>query len=148
GAANSESFFEALNTALSAWSLSMPNAVAAARDTLLRACGLPEGDEGFAALRAQAAALETRVLNQSLLPFLRRAAMPGDAQTVLDSVLALIASRPPRSWSDIEVQRFPAQAQTLGDLFQQAQRDFTEPLPLPVMEGDAPKANQIVAELR
>ncbi|MEN6621616.1 MAG: hypothetical protein ABFD50_08730, partial [Smithella sp.] len=40
-----------------------------------------------------------------------------DATTALDSVLAVIANRPLRTWTDGDVERFPLLAQSLGQLF-------------------------------
>ena len=41
-----------------------------------------------------------------------------DAETALESVLALIANRPMRTWTDIDIERFPGQAVRMGELFQ------------------------------
>ncbi len=92
-----EKFFLALNGALKLWSQVTANAVAEARDILLEACGIEPGEAGWEQFRTRAAEMESRVINPNLQPLLRHAAQTGDSQMVLESVLALIANRPPRS---------------------------------------------------
>src|SRR5271157_1952537 len=55
--------------------------------------------------------------NPALLPLLRRAAETPDTRAAQESVLALIANRPLRTWTDLDTDRFSAQAQYLGELF-------------------------------
>jgi hypothetical protein len=53
----------------------------------------------------------------ALLPLLKRAS-EGDSDTALESVLAFVANRPVRSWSDTDLERFTPQAKAVGELFQ------------------------------
>ncbi len=115
--AHVEEFFRALNAALQQWSRATPDVVAQARDALLLACGLNPGSAGFHTLREQAAVMEPQVMDPRLLPLVRRAAQPGDDQTVLESVLALVADRPPRTWTDADADRFHAQTKAIGAVF-------------------------------
>ncbi len=115
-----EAFFEKLNQALQTWGAFVPSQVEKARDTLLRACGLPEGPEGWARLRAQAKQLSGKPLHSSLVPLVNRLTAPGEEAVVLDGVLALVASKPPKSWTDSDIERFPEQARLLGERLLQA----------------------------
>jgi energy-coupling factor transporter ATP-binding protein EcfA2 len=150
-AANVEAFFFGLNAALRTWSQVNAEVVAAARDTLLEACGLPTGDTGWHELRQQAAGLANQVLQPTLLPFLHRAAAPGDSQTVLESVLAVVANRPSRSWTDLDAERFPSQARVIGSLLQQARLDKPRPHPDPVPalpDAETEQCRQLVSKLK
>jgi hypothetical protein len=85
----------------------------AARDRLLGACGLPPGSAGWARFRTEAAALAGQVNHPQLTPLLHRAAESSDA-VALESVLAYVAGRPPRTWNDADVTRFGDQAAAIG----------------------------------
>ncbi len=146
-AANVETFFQSLNTALRTLSLALPTTVAEARDTLLTACGLPVGEEGFERLRREAERLHQQPLSPLVSPFILRASASGNASTVLESVLALVANRPPRTWTDREVEQFPALARQAGRLFREAQTDSWHSLP-----AEQPQAlsdqEQLIVRLR
>jgi hypothetical protein len=109
-----EGFFNQLNDALQTWGRAAPTMVEGVRDQLLTACGFKAGNAAWKAFRRKATELDGRIVDTTLAPFIHRAAMTGDDQTVLESVLALVASRPPKSWSDADVTRFPVQAQVVG----------------------------------
>jgi hypothetical protein len=115
-----ERFFERLNAALSAWARFYPELLERARDDLLTACSLPAGEQGWQQLREQARALEAKVTNASLVPFVRRLTIASSEQAVLEGVLALVAERPPRSWTDADIERFPELAQSVGARFAEA----------------------------
>ena len=115
-----EAFFVTLNGALQAWNTATPTMIAQARDALLEACGLPTGVEGWTSLRRECGALEGRVADARLVPFINRAAAPGDDASLTEGVLALLANRPPRSWSDGDQDRFALQARDIGQLFRAA----------------------------
>jgi len=117
-------FFGRLNTALTELSNEMPRLLAWGRDQVLTACGLETGDEGWNTFRVLARDLAARSTHPSLLPLLKRASETADAQAALESVLAYIANRPPRAWTDADSDRFAAQAQVLGELFQTERRGF------------------------
>lgn len=119
-----EQFQGALENALDELGNITPSVVAWARDELLRACGLPAGAQGWRTFREEATALRGRALNSHLTPLLIRAAFsatgePSD-EASLESVLALIGGRPPRSWTDVEIERFPEAARLYGEAFRQA----------------------------
>ena len=116
-----DDFFHSLNAALKEWSRAFPTLLSESRDTLLEACGMPLGDVGFEQLRAEARALETHLgfAPAPLVPFLRRAALPGDTHTVIDNLLAQVADRPPRTWDDAATERFRTQTRVIGSLFRE-----------------------------
>ncbi len=145
-----EAFFGALNAALREWSETLPNLMAEARRLLLEACGLPGDDEGWSALRERAARLEPIVTHPTLLPFVRVAAQTGDDRTVLEALLAQQAGRPVRSWTDMDVERFPAQARLVGELFQWAATWNAVPTVAPVAlePEELQQCRQITEELR
>lgn len=70
-------------------------------------------------LRDGAAQLSGRVSHPLLLPLLARLNGDSDAAT-LDSVLAFIAQRPPRAWSDADADAFAGAATPLGTAFRDA----------------------------
>lgn len=113
-----EAFFERLNRALGELAEATPRAIAAARDALLDACGLPAGEAGWRRLRAEAAALAPAAHHPQLVPLLRRAAEPGEA--ALESALAFVAGRPPKTWTDADATRFADQAAAVGRLYREA----------------------------
>jgi hypothetical protein len=115
-----EAFFTKLNSALQIWGAFTPTQIEKARDILLAACQLPSGEEGWVRLREQAKKLAGKPLHSSLIPFINRLNAPGDEQTVLEGVLALVANRPPKNWADADIERFPGQAASLGERFVQA----------------------------
>lgn len=110
-------FFERLNQALDALANATPRLLAWARDAWLTACGLPPGENAWEEFRQQSVDLARRVTNPNLLPLLKRAVEADDSRAALESVLAFIASRPPRTWTDTDAERFEAQAAYLGDLW-------------------------------
>lgn len=141
-----ELFFERLNASLQELAQALPNAMTVARDHLLAACGFVTGEEGWEAFRREAAVLLPYINQPNLLPLLKRAAETEMSETALESVLAYIANRPPRNWSDKEVQRFPDQAEQLGTLFKD-ERSGYDP-----MSGLSPaqreEGQQIAAKLQ
>jgi len=115
-----ESFFDRLNAALQSWSAATPTMIKQARDQLVQACGFKRGAAGWSSLRKWAADSEGVVVDARLAPFVQRAAISGDDQTVLEGVLALVANRPPRFWADADVEHFPQRARAFGSLVQQS----------------------------
>jgi hypothetical protein len=111
-------FFERLNQALDALAQATPRLLTWARDTWLTACGLPPNETGWDHFRQKSVELAQRVTHPNLLPLLKRAAETPDSRTALESVLALIANRPVRNWIDADSERFAAQAEYLGNLWQ------------------------------
>ena len=99
-----------------------PSAINTARDTLLEACGLDVGETSWTELRHMAVTLEPAVTEPHLLAFLRRITQAGMDSSGIESVLALVASRPPHNWSDADVDRFPEAAAATGRAFREAVR--------------------------
>lgn len=112
-----ENFFTRLNLTLSELSTATPKRREWARDTFLKACALPIGPEGWQRFVDISREMNGRVNNSNLSPLVKRTAEASDTTAALDSALALIANRPLRTWSDVEVNRFPGQARSLGQLF-------------------------------
>jgi len=140
-----EIFFDRLNTALQELADSSPKMQARARDIFLEACELPTGESGWDRFSAIATELAPHVSNPSLAPLLKRASEIQNSMAALESVLAYIANRPPRSWSDYDVERFPAQAQFLGNLFKTERNGFGPAPDLP--EALRVRSRQIAQEL-
>jgi hypothetical protein len=115
-----EAFFSALNQGLQAWSAAAPQAVDAARDTLLEVCNLPVGDAGWDLLRQEAMRLERSVVEPQLLAFIRRVIQANVDRSGVESVCALVASRLPANWTDSDAERFPDTARIVGKLFCEA----------------------------
>lgn len=110
-------FFQRLNIALDALANATPRRLAWARNTWLAACALPAGEAGWEMFRQQAQEIAPRVTHPALVPLLKRTVESADADSALESVLALLANRPMRTWTDADVERFEAQAQYVGHLF-------------------------------
>lgn len=110
-------FFERLNESLTDLSNEMSRLLSWGRDQVLTACGLEPGDENWRLFCIQASNLAKRSSHVTLLPLLKRAAETPDPFTALESVLAYVANRPPRSWTDSDTDRFVIQVKVLGDLF-------------------------------
>ncbi len=112
-----DAFFDALNRCLKEWAGAAPRALDLARDALLEACGLPGGDAGWESLRQQAVRLESSVTEPQLLAFVRRVVQSSVGRPGVESVCALVASRPPTNWTDEDAKRFPDAARALGARF-------------------------------
>jgi hypothetical protein len=113
-------FFQALNRSLQEWAAAFPLALEGAREELLRACGAPGGEKGWNLLRQQAVKLENRITDPQLLSVVRRMAQASSGWTGVESVCALLTSRHPTSWSDVEVEGFPDTVRPIGELFRGA----------------------------
>ena len=122
-------FFERLNSALDALATATSTVITEARDVLLKECGFPAGEPGWASLRETAGKLKGRVWHDRLLPMVERLLMKGDESSVLESVLAYVGGRPPRTWGDKDAERFASRAADIGALFRQS-------LDAPGNEGD------------
>jgi len=112
-----EQFFEHLNAALQALANATPRLREKARDQFLNACELPEGEPGWLQFMGHSEQMALHTSNSALLPLLKRAAEASDARAALESILAYIANRPIRTWTDADEDRFVSQAQYLGSLF-------------------------------
>ena len=117
-----ELFFDLLNENLRCLIEATPSAINTARDALLVACGLDAGETSWIELRHMAITLEPEVTEPNLLTFLRRVTQAGTDVSGIESVLALVANRPPHNWSDADVDRFPEAAVAMGRAFREATR--------------------------
>lgn len=117
-AAEVETFFAALNAALSQWNGAMPKAINNARDQLLRACELPDGEVGWRQLRDEAARRDGTTVHPLLSPFFNRLSEPDDV-AALEGTLALMAHRPAKTWSDTDVDKFPDLVAPIGEALRQ-----------------------------
>lgn len=143
-----EMFFERLNLALEALASATPRLLVWARDVWLSACGLSGGEEGWETFRAECQKMAVRVTHPQLIPLVKRAAEAPDSRTALESVLAFVASRPPRTWTDTDAERFEAQAAYLGDLWRaEAGMAVSPSLPPELHERSQRIANEIEAYL-
>ncbi len=112
-----EHFFAQLNASLQEMQTVVPNLFANARDVLLMALGLPSGEAGWRQLLGLAAELAPTMRQPVLKTFLLRMVEAADERRALESVLAYVANRPPRQWTDADSDRFAAQAQEIGELW-------------------------------
>ena len=117
--ADIEPFFAALNSALRVWADALPQMMLQARADLLASCNLPLTDSGWAMLRERCVLLRGRVSHSLLLPFMDRVTET-DRSRALESVLALLASRAPQTWSEADYERFLVQSRIVGGLLSQA----------------------------
>lgn len=141
-----EAFFRALNEALADWAAAMPAAIARARDALLDSCGIEPGDHRhrWDVLRRQAEVLRGRVVPANLQPFLVRVTTTDDPEAALQSVLSLLADRPPKSWSDADFDCCLERARSMGELFRKA-RSGEESTPEPALSPEEKSWSQQIA---
>jgi hypothetical protein len=143
-----DAFFTSLNRSLSEWGEATQRAVDAARDFLLESCGLPVGEEGWQKLRETAQRVESIVVNPTLLPFIQRVARSTNDPSGRESVLGIVANRPPQTWTDDDVDRFPGAAKAIGGLFKAALRDFDAAMaPELLTPVERQKAEQLANDL-
>lgn len=141
-----EIFFKHLNNALQTLANVTPTLRDESRDKFLAACGLVSGDEGWQIFLSTANDLLPRVTNPTILPLLRRAASESeDARTTLDSILALIAGRPLRNWTDQDSDRFNDQANYLGELIRLERNGSVPTINLPLEQRQ--RAQEIATKL-
>jgi hypothetical protein len=112
-----EEFFSRLNATLSELATATSRRRDWARDTFLKACELPTGADGWQTFVNLARAMSAHVNHPNLAPLVKRAAEAAELAAALESVVALIANRPLRTWLDNDVERFPMLAQSFGQLF-------------------------------
>lgn len=164
-AAQAQTLANALGEAFAAWTEVYPAALSEARDALLESCDFAPGQSGWEEWRAGARERQGRIANAALAPVVTRAAMPGDDASTLDAVLALVAGKAPRTWSDADRERFALQAQRFGALYQQEldtpraptpaqqQPDFRESAAMPEREmpgaslDEREKCDELVAQV-
>ena len=124
--ADVESFFAALNDVLRTWAAAFGQTVVSARDGLLKDCGLPAGEAGWLLFRQEAAALleQGAMLPDTLKTLLLRANLPAETtEASVDTVLAHLAGRPPRTWSDADAAQCRVHSRAVGEAFRAAVAD-------------------------
>lgn len=145
---HSDKFFAALNAALMELNDATPNLRRRARDEFLRAFGLQEGEQSWLEFLEIAAEMAPRVTHPGLIPLMKRANEAADERIALESVLAQVANRPLKSWSDADAERFSGQAQFLGNLFK-AERDSGRLPPGPQLPMQQRiRSQEIAADIR
>jgi len=137
-----ETFFQSLNAALDALATATPRLIHWARSVWLTACGLPADESGWELFLRQSEILAPRVTQPQLMPLLKRAAQATDSRAALESVLAYIANRPVRTWSDLDAERYEAQARYLGSLFRE-ENGMNPPLSPEVQDRAQELANRL-----
>lgn len=140
-----DDFFVRLNQTLSELANATPKRRLKARDIFLEACGLPANLAGWETFINIAREMNGKVRNSNLSPLIKRAVEAEDSAAALDSVLGLIANRPMKSWSDLDVSRFPEQAKYLGELFLSERNGYLPGLKLTAREIQ--RSEEIAAEL-
>ena len=148
-----EHFFEALNSNLQNWAQVAPTAIKRARDVLLESCGLTSDQEGWRKLKEQSLKIEPFVTDTQLLNFVRRVISAGADPNAGDTVLALVANRPPGKWTDMDVDRFPAAAKRIGRAFLRTVREDHSSPNRPLTIQDLPvqerrRAKALLEQLR
>ena len=117
-----ERFFNTLNECLQEWISLAGKVHAEAKHTLLQACGFDASDDGWQQLREMATRLEPRESDPQLQQFLRRVVESSCDEAGVSSVMALVSSRPPANWMDVDVERFSKLAGAIGDLMKRARK--------------------------
>lgn len=149
GEVDSESlddFFVKLNRTLTELATATQKRRTWARDQFLQACDLPASLAGWETFINVTREMNGKVRNPSLAPLVKRAAETEDSIGALDSVLGQISSRPLRSWSDLDVSRFPDQAKHLGKLFLSERNGYLPGVKLTAVEKQ--RSQEITAELQ
>jgi len=119
-----EQFFARLNSALTELSNETPRLLEWGRDEWLAACGLGKGEDSWNLFCTIAVDLAPHVTNSNLLPLLKRAAESEDGRTALESVLAYIANRPYKNWTDIDTDIFSEKVSIYAKAFRAAQKGY------------------------
>jgi hypothetical protein len=141
-----EQFFDHLNDSLQALANATPHLRERARDQFLEACELPLGEQGWTEFLRHAEHMVLHTSNVALQPLLKRAAEAPDARAALESILAYIANRPMRTWTDADVDSFESQAQYLGHLFLAEQNGASPEIQLTAEQWK--RSQEIVESLR
>lgn len=138
-----EAFFNALNTAIDALVNATPSLLEWACNTWLESCGFPGGESGWERFVHQAKLLTKRVTHPLLIPILKRATEAPSHLAAQESVLAQIANRPLRTWTDADTDRFQSQAQYLGTLLQ---REISEDQMVEIIDPELHQRSEVLAQ--
>lgn len=138
-----ELFFARLNSALTELSNKTPKLLAWGRDKWLEACGLGVGEDNWNMFRAIAGDLTPHVTHPSLLPLLKRAVEAEDGRVALESVLAYIANRSHKNWTDIDTDVFMEKVSIYGKTFRAALKGY---IPEASLSHEQRKQSRVIAE--
>jgi len=139
-------FFDRLNSSLQELAGAMPGLLAEARDALLVSCDLPPGNEGWREFAALATELSPKINEATLSPLLLRAGGTGDVKAALESTVAYVVNRPPRTWSDGDREQYLAKVQTYGELFRRARNSYATQATLTPSQRE--RSRRLVEKLR
>ena len=112
-----EEFFIHLNLALEILANVTPKLRIRVRNHFLKSCEFQASSDGWMQFLDEAKEMSGRVTQPKLFPLLKRAADATNPDLALESVLAYIANRPLRRWTDADVDRFFSQSEYFGKLF-------------------------------
>ncbi len=119
-----ELFFDRLNQTNSELVSEMNRLLFWARDEFLKACGMDNGETGWGNFRIIASQLMGKT-NQTVMKTLyTRATDTSDSYAALEKVLAYIANRPPRNWTDMDSDRYLARLNDLGEMFNRDRQQY------------------------
>ncbi len=138
-----EKFFLRLNSALTELSNETPRLLEWGRDEWLTACGLDNGEDGWSMFRTMAVDLTPHVTHPNLLPLLKRAAEAEDGRAALESVLAYIANRPYKSWTDTDTDTFTSKVPVFAKAFRTARDGY---VPEASLSHEQRKHSRAIAE--
>lgn len=138
-----DEFFSRLSGTLTELSNETPRLLEWGRDTWLTACGLGKGDDNWSLFRSMAVDLIPHVTNPNLLPLLKRAAETDDNRAALESVLAYIANRPYKNWTDIDTDTFSEKVIVYAKAYRAALKGYT---PEASLSHEQRKQSRIIAD--
>ena len=139
-------FFTRLNAALTELSNETPRLLEWSRDEWLTACGLDTGENGWSLFCTMAVNLAPHVTNPSLLPLIKRAAESEDGRAALESVIAYIANRPYKSWTDADTDIYTSKVPVFAKAFRAAREGYVPEASLSLEQRK--KSRVIVENLR
>lgn len=138
-----DQFFARLNGALTELANETPRLLEWGRDKWLEACGLGAGEDNWNLFRTMAGDLAPHVTNSALLPLLKRAAESDDGRSALESVLAYIANRPYKSWTDADMDTFIEKVSIFAKAFRAALKGYA---PEASLSHEQRKQSRLIAE--
>ena len=136
-------FFARLNDALTELANETPRLLEWSRDKWLDACGLGAGEDNWNLFCTMAGDLAPHVTNSNLLPLLNAAAELEDRRSSLESVLAYIANRPYKNWTDVDTDTFTEKVDIYAKAFRVALKGHT---PEASLSQEQRKQSRLIAE--
>lgn len=94
------------------------------RDELLNAFAIESSENGWGSFRIISSKLVGNTNQAVMKSIYFRASDSEDGYAALESILAYIANRPPRNWTDMDTEHFQTRLHDLGEMFQKDQRQF------------------------